>query len=190
MNKNVEINITEELRGSKRVCEVKGRNIVTGEMETKYETLNLLTKGVNPFSKTMWDTSCLLEGYFYVLRCETEQGKIGIMYGISINPYNRLDSHLNYNKNINTKTKLIGLYKNSKDIDKEAVLHLEIKVKKTIGKNFFTKEECSTNTESICVDKLNELMLEIKEYRLIEEDNQMLMEAINKLFEKKGLGDL
>ncbi len=190
INSNVKINITNKLRGSKRICEVVGLNISTGKEEIRYATLNILVKGINPFSKTMWDKNNLQEGYFYILECETQEGKIGLMYGISINPYNRLDSHLNFNKKINTKTKLIGLYKNTESVNKEAVLHLECQVKKNIGKNFFEKDECSTNTETVNKLQLNNLLQEVLKHKLIKEDNELLMEAIHKLFKQKRLEDL
>lgn len=190
LNPNVEINLTDRLDGTNRICEVIGTNIVTGKKDVKYVTLCTLARGVNPFKNSSWDTQELEHGYFYVLKCENKEGKVGIMYGISINPYDRINSHLNYNKKLGTKTELISLYRNKTGIDKQCVLLLETYVKRNLGKNYFEKDECSTNTETISLDKLNCLNESIQEFGLESVSDEGFIRLIKELIKEKGLGDL
>lgn len=180
LNKDYIINLTDKYNGSMIICSVEGISPQTKEKEIRYMELNRLSYGDNPFKNDSWRDVSENTGYFYILQC-INKNKIGIMYGVTINPYKRLLDHKKYNKKINTKTTLLGLYKNHESEDKNVILDLERNVKKNIQMNYFSKNECSTNTETCKFNKYRELIDMVNKYNVIEENDEDLLDLIKQM---------
>lgn len=180
LNKEYTINLTDKYNGSMIICSVEGTSPQTKDKEIRYMELNRLSSGDNPFKNDSWRDVSENTGYFYILQC-INNNKIGIMYGVTINPYKRLSVHRKYNKNIETKTTLLGLYKNPISEDKNIILDLERNVKRNIQMNYFNKDECSTNTETCKFTKYKELIEMINQYNVIEETDDDLLFLIKEM---------
>lgn len=180
LNKGYNINLTDKYNGSMIIYSVEGISPQTKEKEVRYMELNRLSYGDNPFKNDSWRDVSERTGYFYVLQC-INKNKIGIMYGVTINPYKRLCDHKKYNKKINTKMILLGLYKNQDSEDKNIILDLERNVKRNIPMNYFTKEECSTSTETCKFTKYKELIKMISQYNVVRETDDDLLCLIKEI---------